>query len=238
MEVLSQKQQNVLGVVGGIGPLASAEFLKTIYEYGLGDNEQSGPVVVMYSDPTFPDRTEALLAASSEVVLDQLITSLHRLRALGASKIVICCVTIHQLLPVLPPDLSEHVISLIDVIFDELAQARKKYLMFCTNGTRQLGIFERHVQWKRLKDFVVWPDEPDQRAVHELIYQVKRNHNLSDLFPLFESLLRKYQLDSFIAGCTEMHILAKKFMTRQSLDKYSYIDPLITIAKRVGAQRL
>ena len=50
-------RSNVLGVVGGMGPLASAEFVKTIYEYGLNRREQESPSVVLVSDPTFPDRT-------------------------------------------------------------------------------------------------------------------------------------------------------------------------------------
>jgi aspartate racemase len=234
-----RRRQGVLGIVGGMGPLASAEFLKTIYEYSLGDYEQSAPAVMLYSDPSFPDRTQALLAGSSRVLLEQLIEALHQLRHMGAYRIVICCITIHQLLPALPPELRRDVISLIDVIFDDLSLAREKHLLFCTTGTRQLGIFNQHERWERLRDFIVWPDEADQRTVHQLIYQVKRNRNVRDLFSTFESLLTKYNLDSFITGCTEMHLLAKSFMaSEENRDRYSYIDPLITIAKRVGAQSL
>ncbi len=30
-------EQEILGIVGGLGPLASAEFLKTIYEHSLDE---------------------------------------------------------------------------------------------------------------------------------------------------------------------------------------------------------
>ena len=49
----------LLGILGGMGPLASAEFLKTIYEYGTRDLEQRSPACILYSDPTFPDRTSS-----------------------------------------------------------------------------------------------------------------------------------------------------------------------------------
>ena len=52
--------KEILGVVGGMGPLASAEFVKTIYEHSLGEREQASPTVLMHSDPTFPDRTQLL----------------------------------------------------------------------------------------------------------------------------------------------------------------------------------
>src|SRR5262245_55746021 len=104
-------KREILGIVGGIGPLASAEFVKTIYEESVGELEQASPIVFMHSDPTFPDRTQSLLAGESEPLLLKLIEALNRLRGLGASRIVICCVTIHFLLPRLPAELRRRIIS-------------------------------------------------------------------------------------------------------------------------------
>ena len=79
--------------------MASAEFLKTVYEYGIGENEQDAPIVLMYSDPTFPDRTDSFLAGESELLLARLTGALQSLSDAGASRFVICCMTIHYLLP-------------------------------------------------------------------------------------------------------------------------------------------
>ena len=46
-----------LGILGGMGPLTSAEFLKTIYEVNISGPEQDAPACVLYSDPSVPDRT-------------------------------------------------------------------------------------------------------------------------------------------------------------------------------------
>ena len=56
--------EDVLGVVGGLGPLVSAEFLKAIYEHTSWTREQDAPRVLLYSDPTFVDRTTALLSGA------------------------------------------------------------------------------------------------------------------------------------------------------------------------------
>ena len=101
------KQKTRLGILGGMGPLASAEFLRTIYDYSLVDTvEQGAPVVSLYSDPTIPDRTEALLNGDDAAVFRQFTEALSYLTATGATKIVICCMTIHYLLPKLPPALT------------------------------------------------------------------------------------------------------------------------------------
>ena len=45
-----------------MGPVASAvaEFVRTVYELAAVELEQDAPVVILYSDPTVPDRTEGV----------------------------------------------------------------------------------------------------------------------------------------------------------------------------------
>jgi aspartate racemase len=226
----------LLGIIGGMGPLASAEFLKTIYEHSVGACEQEAPVVLMYSDPTFPDRTEAFLRNSDRELLDQLIDTLRRLCDFGVTSIIICCITIHYLLPDLPLDLRGRVRSLLDVIFEEVARGRKRHLLICTTGTRKSGVFQTHAQWERSRDYFVLPDERDQDSIHELIYRIKKNGDVGESIPLLEALLKKYEVDSFIAGCTETHLLAKRFMSAQSV--FTCIDPLNILAQQIALKEI
>jgi aspartate racemase len=228
-------KKEILGVVGGIGPLASAEFVKTIYERGIGEQEQDAPKVLMHSDPTFPDRTQSLLAGDYEPLLRKLVDISDGLLRLGASRIVICCMTIHHLLPKLPVRLRSRTISLLDVIFEEVAKSPKQRLLICTTGTRKLGVFERHVRWEALKDRIVTPGEEDQRVIHDdIIYQIKRNQGVGKVAPVLESLLLKYGLDSFVSGCTEIHLLAKHVAFSGHEARFGCIDPLMIIAKELS----
>jgi aspartate racemase len=224
--------KSVLGVVGGLGPLASAEFLKTIYEQSLRDLEQESPTVIVYSDPTFPDRTEAFLSGNSDPVLAQLIHVIERLIEAGATEVVFCCMTIHYLLPRLPARLRERVISLPDIIFENVAHARKRHLLISSSGTRKLGLFENHPRWSAAEPYIVLPGEDDQNTIHrDLIYPIKTNPDISTQFPLLELLLEKYEVDSLIAGCSEVHVLAKHFLASgNQSSKYSAIDPLAILA--------
>ena len=215
--------------------MASAEFLNTIYEVSLDGVEQESPYVVMSSDPSFPDRTEAFLKGDHEELLKRLVRVLSQLSEMGASKIVICCITIHYLLPLLPPDLRARVVSLVDVIMDQVAQTRKRHLLVCTKGTRRMGLFQRHGLWNLVKDRIVLPEDEDQEEIHnEIIYRIKGRVDVRQVVPRLESLLVKYEADSFIAGCTEIHLLAKHFLT--SNRSYGCIDPLVIIAKDLAAE--
>lgn len=225
-------KNSVLGIVGGMGPLASAEFLKTIYEHNPGKHEQVSAKVVMYSDPSFPDRTEALLAGADAVVFEKLIEALECLRRLNVSQIVICCVTIHHLLPRLRDDLRKPIWSLPDLIFRQVSLSRERHLLLCSSGSRKLGLFQNHAQWQRLKDQFILPDEDDQALIHQLIYRLKGGYDPRRLICPLESLLAKYKANSFIAGCTEIHLLAKHYETENgSRREYGCVDPLTIIAK-------
>lgn len=136
--------------------------------------------MMVYSDPTFPDRTEALLSGDVDELNTRLLQSLHRLREMGASKFVICCMTIHYLVPRLPLELRRQVVSLIDVIFANVENDNQKYLLLCSTGTQKLRLFQRQPQWKRVEDNIVFPDEKDQAQLHSLIYQVKQSRCIQE----------------------------------------------------------
>lgn len=235
----SPRGHEVVGILGGLGPLASAEFLKAIYENSRHELEQEAPRVIMYSDPTFPDRTEALLSGDTTELMERLVSSLRALSHLGATQLVICCVTAHSFLKRLPPDLSTRLISLVDVMFEELIQSPQKRLLICTKGTRESGLFQNHEHWAATQEYIVLPDDGDQELIHhELLYQIKKRRNVCELLPILKSLLAKYRVDSFISGCTEMHIIARWLLTNGDRSNNHMIDPLSVIAARIGAGTL
>ncbi|MBP5974472.1 aspartate/glutamate racemase family protein [Brasilonema sp. CT11] len=224
----------MLGIVGGMGPLASAEFLKTIYEHNLlGNREQQAPKVILYSDPTFPDRSEVLLRGEYSLLLEHLTHVLYQLCDLQVSKIVICCITSHYLLPQLPRQLRERLISLIDVILNEVLERQENHLLLCTNGTRKLKIFQNNSLWELAKKRIVLLDDKDQDTIHNMIYRIK-NHTYSPQSALIflEKLIKKYKTDCLIAGCTEMHLINKYFLSQSHSRNNLFLDPLTVIAQK------
>ena len=230
MTPILNSTDEVLGILGGLGPLASAEFLKTIYENCQREREQDTPKVIVYSDPTFPDRTEAIISGQYGALLDRLVSSLRALTYLGATQTVVCCVTLHALFDRLPGDLRAQLISIVDVIFEEITRVPEKRLLICSTGAREIGLFESHEQWPVMREYIVLPDDQDQALVHRSIYQIKQLRSLDELASIFTGLLPKYGVNSFISGCTEMHIIAKRLASATN------IDPLSVIAKKFPAK--
>jgi aspartate racemase len=219
-----------------MGGLASAEFVKTVYEISgeIGLREQAAPAVLMYSDPAFPDRTEAFLRGETQPILARLTDALELLCGMGASRVVICCMTIHYLLPELPGALRERIISLTDVLFSSVESVKKKHLVISSIGTIKLELLQRHPRWEQARKYFVFPTEAEQRQMHDLIYEVKLNRNLVEARLFVETLLARHRVDSFIAACSEIHLLGKQFAPSGPQQRgYGCIDPLTIIARRV-----
>lgn len=228
-------KREMLGVLGGMGPLASAEFLKTIYEYNiLGQREQQSPKVIVYSDPTFPDRTEALLRGDDEILLANLTEALYQLCELNVAKIVICCITSHYLLPKLPFELRDRVISLVDIIFKNILERQQKHILICSTGTRKLEIFQNHILWEFAQNYIVLPDESDQDLIHQMIYYLKIKGEFQKCLSILEDLQSKYNVQNLIAGCTEIHLLNKYLELVSGKQRANvFLDPLTIIAQEL-----
>lgn len=223
--------KGVWGIVGGMGGLASAEFVRSIYEYNPREIEQDSPVLILYSDSTFPDRTQAFFDNDQESITTLLADRLEKLYQLGSTRVVLCCVTLHYTLPKLPASLRNGIISLIDVALDGVLKAQRRQLLLCSSGTRAARIFQEHEHWPQAADYIVWPDEADQRLIHSVLYQYKLSDVSQQFIPQLDHLQDKYRVDSFVAGCSELHMTTKYLLRHPQ--KYEFIDPLMEIARNL-----
>jgi aspartate racemase len=220
----------VWGVVGGMGPLASAEFMHSIYRDTARRTEQESPSVILISDPTVPDRTECLLNGRHDILLQKLTSSVEALSAMGATRIVVCCLTIHPLIDRLPPELRKKIVSLVDLTLSAVLRSRSQHLLLCTAGTKKLRLFQQHLLWGEAQHKVVLPDDQDQDSIHRMLYEIKNQREAMTYVPFVEDLMKKYKVNSYIAGCTEMHIVAKAHERFSGHDRRQFcIDPLTEI---------
>ena len=225
----------VLGVVGGLGPLASAEFLNTVYRCARWDAEQQAPRLLMVSDPTFPDRTTAFLAGDDDAVLRPLVAVLQGLVEMGATRLLICCTTAHHLVPRLPPELRARVVSVPRLIVDRLYRAGGRWLVLCTQGTRAFRLLQREPLWEHAEPHAVFPDDADQETVHrEVIYRIKRLADPAALLPLVRDMVEKYAADGFVVGCSELHLVANRIAADAPL---GCIDPYYDVAASLAGRR-
>ena len=92
---------NMLGILGGMGPMASAYFYRMITEKTAADKDQDHINIVLLSDASTPDRTAAILSdsfAQWQAAWDSLHADCETLQDLGCRAICCTCNTAHYYL--------------------------------------------------------------------------------------------------------------------------------------------
>lgn len=229
----TQTAPAVFGILGGMGPLASAAFLQTIYEVAVEQDapaaEQQLPRCLLDSDPAMPDRTEAILSGRTDELTRLISERIEALVRLGATRVVMTCITAHHLIDRLEPDLRARLISVVDALFAELdVAAEGRFLMLATTGTRKVRTFERSPHWPAVEHRVVLPPPDAQEEIHYLLYRLKREPVSAALAQRFERLADRFDCQGVIAGCTEMHLVTR--WRRVHGGGPVVLDPLLGIA--------
>lgn len=228
----SDARRPLLGVLGGMGPLASAELLTTLYRLNLSEHEQEAPACVLLSDPSFPDRTGAILRGETTELTERLADAVAALLELGAARVVVACVTVHRVLPELPAELRRRVVSLIDLVVDELLADPRDRLLLATTGSREGGVFTSHPRWGEVEATIRQPEPADQEALHERLYRLKRGEDPAAEVPFVEELEDRYGVEGLVFGCTELHLLQRPMAERGEPTAGRILDPLMTVARK------
>ena len=87
-----------IGILGGMGPLATADLLRKIVLVTRAEKDGDHVRVYIDDNPRIPDRTAAILSGG-ESPLPQMTDSLEKLEKCGASCIIMPCNTAHYFLP-------------------------------------------------------------------------------------------------------------------------------------------
>ncbi|BAZ21894.1 McyF protein [Kalymmatonema gypsitolerans NIES-4073] len=222
------KKLPMLGVLGGMGPVVTAEFLKSIYEYNqFIDKEQEAPNVIVFSLPSAPDRTSSINSGNEREFIDFIQLHLENLNKL-ADRIVIGCCTAHYALSHIPEHLTNKIISLIQIADQQLQEHDEPALLLASTGTYHKKLFHEGCA---AANRIIYLSEKDQYSLHEMIYRVlKRGQDPLTILVDIQELLHKYKTRSYISGCTEFHLLTKS-LKLNGIDFIKAIDPLTTIAQ-------
>jgi aspartate racemase len=97
-EVARPDPREVIGVLGGMGPAASAEFLATLTRLTPASRDQDHLRVLVDSNPQIPDRTAFLLGRGPDP-RPALVTGARGLRRAGATCLVVPCNTANIFAP-------------------------------------------------------------------------------------------------------------------------------------------
>jgi len=133
----------LLGVLGGMGPLAAVDFQYQLLRAVNSASDQQQIPMVVWNVPQIPDRQKAL-AGQGPSPLPQLIDGIARLNRVGASHIVIACNTAHHWFEALQAASRAPLLHIADAAAEAAAAlAPASVGLIATQGTLDAGWFQR-----------------------------------------------------------------------------------------------
>ncbi|TIV22474.1 MAG: aspartate/glutamate racemase family protein [Mesorhizobium sp.] len=199
-----------LGIIGGLGPLASADFYfkLTRMTEAMRDNEHVPSVIL--SVPQLPDRTEAILS-NHDGPLAPLTAAVSALNALGVACIAMPCNTAHHWYDKLAANSSAEIIHIGDAVVAEIRRGldRGRVANLATRGTLVSGFYQHRIAAAGF-DLCLPQDAEFQQRVDSAIMLVKAG-SIAQAAAETERALHLAQMagaDIALLGCTELSVVA------------------------------
>lgn len=217
-----------LGIIGGLGPMASAYLLQLIIEMTDAKTDQEHLDVILFDRPQVPDRTAHILDPAKPSPLPSMRDTAQTLERLGAGVICAPCVTSHCFYPELAASVSVPFLHMVEEAGRELLAAGKKRAgILATTGTVKMGLFQKALESAGVEWAI--PGEAGQRLVMSLIYEdikAGRPANMGKFQRASEELFDQ-GCDCLILGCTELSLVKRDIPLG-----HGYLDALEVLAKR------
>ena len=160
--------KKVIGIIGGMGPLATADLFQKIILHTAAGCDQEHLRVCIDSNTNIPDRTAALLRGGADPV-PEMVKSARRLESIGADVLIMPCNTAHNYYHSIEGAVSVPVLHMIALTRDALrARGVKCAGLLATDGTVQTGIYQRTFAQSGIT--LLTPDADGQSAVMDVIY--------------------------------------------------------------------
>lgn len=209
---MNDSQKKVLGVIGGLGPIATAHFMELVIRMTDAAADQEHLNMIIYSYPSIPDRTGYILDHTQPSPLEPMVKIGKTLGQQGADFIAIPCLTAHYFYSTLEQDIPVPIINGIEDTVKHLQEnGIRRVGIMATDGTVSTGLFNRVLEDHGMTPIL--PSAARQKDVMSLIYEnIKANlpPNM-DKFHAVRKQLQEAGAQAIILGCTELSLIKRDY---------------------------
>ena len=195
-----------LGVIGGMGPLATVKFYEKIVLNTEAHNDNEHIDLIVLNHSTMPDRTKCIIENKDTEFLNEIKKDLEILERIGIDVVAIPCNTSHYFYDEFKNFTNLKIINMIEeTILEIKRRGIKKVAVFGTLGTLNSKVYNKYAKENGIE--VKELSLEDKKTVMDIIYKIKETNNLESKD--FVEILNRYCNDKTIGiiACTELSLL-------------------------------
>ncbi len=209
---MNKNEKKVLGVIGGLGPVATANFIERAATMTDAATDQEHMEMIVYNSPSIPDRTGYILDNTKPCPLEQMTRIGNKLAELGADHIAIPCMTAHYFYEQLSERIPVPIIHALEETVRHLQEnGISRVGIMATDGTIASRIFHRVLESHGMEP--ITPNTEGQEDVMHLIYgNIKASLPPEmDRFYRVRDELMGSGAQAIILGCTELSLIKRDY---------------------------
>ena len=243
------RQTRVVGILGGMGPAAGADFARLFVQactermhcLGIAVSDQAFPEHWLAQVP-LPDRSAALQLSGpgAHQPLEPMLQAIGKLAALGAKTVALACNTAH----IWHDDLQQRfpqveVLHVAREVATTLAREGVQEVgLLATQGTYRAGLYRLALSKAGLVCREPLPAERDR--LMQGIYEGVKTGKIELARNCFEevaiALAQRHGLSTLVLGCTEIPLALHEAKLPATSQKLRLLDPAVELARAL-AQR-
>lgn len=221
-------REKTVGILGGMGPQATADFMTKIIQATHADTDQENIHMLVDCNPKVPPRVEAILhgGESSGPAMAEMAVGLERA---GADFLVIACNTAHYYYPDVAQAVRIPVMNLLDMAAEDLKRQNVgSVLVLGTEALLRAGLYKQALSRQGIE--AMEPDESCQRDVLAAIAAVKAGRMEEARLHAVRVMrwCEDRQIHTALLGCTELPIAFQGIEGRVRL-----VDPALISARAI-----
>ena len=219
-----------IGIIGGMGPLATVKLFEKIVLNTSASSDQEHPPILIDNNTRIPDRTQFVLGKGLDP-RPELIKSAKKLKKMGADFLIMPCNNAHYFYEDIVKEIDIPLLSMIEVAVETVKTRFKdeKIGILGTDGTIMGRVYQKALERENL-DYLI-PSIEGQKEVMKLIYNIKMGIYDNNLEKLYEEFfdMKNNGVQVFIIGCTELSVAVDMYNFKEKIE---YIDALELLAKK------
>jgi aspartate racemase len=236
------KDKYILGIIGGMGPLATSYFFDQIVTHTKAESDNEHMNCVILNHASMVSRVEAAFDENKkQQFLSQIKKDFEYLENIGVQNIAIPCNGAHSFFDELEKMTNINIINMPrETVKDILEKSKssfskgedrdeaiKKVGVLCTDATIKSEIYKKELEKNNIE--IVYPDEVFQKDLMEIIYkEIKKNGNLNiERFAKIINHMQEKGSDVIILACTELSLFKNYYEVKETC-----VDAMNSLVKK------
>ncbi|CAG4890039.1 cysteate racemase [Paraburkholderia saeva] len=220
----------MIGVLGGMGPLATVDFMAKVISLTCAESDQQHVPMMVANLPQIPDRSRSILNGD-EAPLPYLLKGIDLLNGNEVGLIAIPCNSSHHWYAQMCARSAAPVLHIAQTCVDAVPAGISRAAVLATRGALASGFYQQALAARDIEPVV--PDDATQLGLDACIRDIKAGRLAEGSAALADVLdaLAGSGVQAAIMGCTEIPVAAQQL----GETRFTLIDSTLELARATVA---